>query len=396
MSLRLFLEQIVTQSEASMGKANSRSFRRLSALFRYLLIPFSWIFGLVVSCRNGLYDLGWWRPKRLPGQVISLGNITIGGAGKTPHVVYIAKLLHQQGVRVAILASGYRSRAKRRDQVVVVSESTPVTRCGDEPLMMAQQLSATLPIGDIPVLVCRNRYRAGLVAVRQFQSQVLILDDGFQHRQLARDLDIVVLNNGLNDLSTSQSRSNRLLPAGPLREPLSQLRRAGAIINRPNQLNTLSSQIQSGFISAAALSGKPVFTSYYRPARLYPIHQPSQTVALDQMRCQRIFAFCGIGNPASFGETLQNQQPDDLQMMVFADHHHYSKSDLGRIQSEASRFGADMILTTEKDRPKITPLVNQQTIYVLAIEPVIQDTFKQLIKSIVAKNGNVFTEITPI
>ena len=200
----------------------------------------------------------------------------------------------------------------------------------------------------------------------------------------------------MNDLSTSQSRSNRLLPAGPLREPLSQLRRAGAIINRPNQLNTLSSQIQSGFISAAALSGKPVFTSYYRPVRLYPIHQPSQTVALDQMRCQRIFAFCGIGNPASFGETLQNQQPDDLQMMVFADHHHYSKSDLGRIQSEAGRFGADMILTTEKDRPKITPLVNQQTIYVLAIEPVIQDTFKQLIKSIVAKNGNVFTEITPI
>ena len=392
MSLRLFLEQTVTQSEDSIGRANSRGLRRLSVLLRYLLIPFSWIFSLVVNCRNGLYDLGWWRPKRLPGQVISVGNITVGGAGKTPHVVYIAKLLHQQGVRVAILASGYRSRAKRRDQVIVVSESTPVNRCGDEPSMVVQQLSTTLTTGDVPVLVCRNRYRAGLVAVRQFQSQVLILDDGFQHRQLARDLDIVVLNN----LSASRSRSNWLLPAGPLREPLSQLRRAGAIINRSKQLNTLSGQIQSDFISIEELSGKPVFTSYYRPIRLYPIHQPSQTVALDQIQHQRIFAFCGIGNPASFGEMLKNQQPDDLQVMAFADHHQYSKSDLSRIQSEASRFGADMILTTEKDRPKVTPLADQQTIYALAIEPVIQDTFKQLIKSIVAKSGNVFTEITPI
>ena len=395
MSLRLFLEQTITQSEGSMGKANSKSFCRLSVMLRHLLVPFSWIFGLVVSCRNGLYDLGWWRPKRLPGQVISVGNITVGGTGKTPHVVYIAKLLHQQGVRVAILASGYRSRAKR-DRVIIVSENTPVKRCGDEPLMMAQQLSATLPVGGVPVLVCQNRYRAGLVAIRQFRSQVLILDDGFQHRQLARDLDIIVLNNGLNDLSPPRSRSHWLLPAGPLREPLSQLRRAEVIINRSKQLNTLSGQISSGFISAAELSGKPVFTSCYRPTRLYPIHQPSQTVALDQIRHQRIFAFCGIGNPASFGETLKNQQPDDLQVMVFADHHQYTKSNLGRIQLEASRFGADMILTTEKDRPKVTPLVDQQTIYVLAIEPVIQDTFKQLIKSIAAKSGNVFTEITPI
>ena len=107
MSLRLFLEQTITQSEGSMGKANSKSFCRLSVMLRHLLVPFSWIFGLVVSCRNGLYDLGWWRPKRLPGQVISVGNITVGGTGKTPMTIHLTKAAKARGFKPGIVSRGY-------------------------------------------------------------------------------------------------------------------------------------------------------------------------------------------------------------------------------------------------------------------------------------------------
>ena len=219
MSIRLFLEQSITRSYpfSSWWKNG------ISVVICILFTPFSWLYSLVVSSRNTLYDLGWLKPKILPSQVISVGNITVGGTGKTPHVVYLAKFLDQKGFRVAVLAAGYRSKSNK--QVVVVSDDTPVSVCGDEALMIYRQLTAdqSQKSRNVPVLSCRNRYKSGLQAVRQFGSEVLIVDDGFQHRQLERMIDIVLIK-------SENQLAPKLLPAGTFREPLSSLGRADIII----------------------------------------------------------------------------------------------------------------------------------------------------------------------
>ena len=182
-------------------------------LRRMLGTPVSALFSAVVAARNALYDRGILQQRRLLRPVISIGNLSVGGAGKTPFVIMLAELLRQAGVRVDVLSRGY---GRTSSGVLVVDAGGDARRFGDEPLLIARRLP------DVPVIVGESRYQAGLEAERRFQTDVHLLDDAFQHRRLARDFDIVLLSR--RDLQ------DRLLPSGLLREPLSSIARAGAVI----------------------------------------------------------------------------------------------------------------------------------------------------------------------
>ena len=205
--------------------------RLLGSPIRFLLIPFSWFYGASVWIRNRFYELGVFKARRLPCQVISVGNIVVGGTGKTPAVIAIAKHLEKEKMRVAILLRGYKRQS--REKVTIVSDGETVCaslrESGDEAYMMARHLSG------IPIVVSRQRYQAGQVALERLGVDILLLDDGFQHRQLTRDIDIVTVPaHSVVGLQAAPEypfgNRARLLPAGSLREPPTSLRRANIIL----------------------------------------------------------------------------------------------------------------------------------------------------------------------
>ncbi len=172
--------------------------------------PLSSIFGLGVTIRNTLYDRGVFKAHKLRGPVISIGNISVGGSGKTPFVIALGELLIRRGIQFNVLSRGYGRKTRG---VALVDRNGPPEEFGDEPLLIARKL-------NVPVAVGENRFKAGLFVENEFGPQLHLLDDGFQHRSLARDFDIVLVN--------SEDSSDRLLPAGRLREPITSLRRANA------------------------------------------------------------------------------------------------------------------------------------------------------------------------
>ena len=187
--------------------------RLLASPLRFLLIPLSWLYGASVWLRNRLYALGVFKVRTLPCRVISVGNITVGGTGKTPAVIALAKHLQTEKVRVAILLRGYKRQS--REKVTIVSDGERVCaslkESGDEAYMLAKHLSG------IPIIVSRQRYQAGQVALERFGVDVLLLDDGFQHQQLARDVDILTVPvPSVVGLQAAPKNRERLLPAGTL------------------------------------------------------------------------------------------------------------------------------------------------------------------------------------
>jgi len=286
-------------------------------LRRVLAAPASTLFTALVAARNALYDAGRLRQRRLRRPVISVGNLSVGGAGKTPLVILLAELLRQRGVRADVLSRGY---GRRSSGVLVVDSGGSAARFGDEPLLMARRLP------DVPVLVGERRYQAGLEAERRWQTDVHLLDDGFQHRQLARDFDIVLLSR--RDLE------DRLLPAGRLREPLSALARADAVVwSEPEDVPAL-----------------PVSMPVWRVRRRVEIPQPSPA---------RPFVFCAIGGPQRFLQDLASDGVHVAGQHWFRDHHAYTDADVQRLCQEASSAGADGFLTTEKDAVKLEGLQAQ-------------------------------------
>jgi tetraacyldisaccharide 4'-kinase len=268
--------------------------------------PLAHIFGVGVWARNALYDRDMLPHRRLEGPVISVGNLSVGGSGKTPFVILLGQLLKARGMRLDILSRGYGRRTRG---VLLVDPGGSSRDFGDEPLLMARRL-------EVPVVVGEDRYQAGCLAEARFGSQLHLLDDGFQHRALARDFDIVLV--------TPEDVRDRLLPAGRLREPLSSLRRADAVV--------LASGASAG---AFPLDGKTV----WRVRRgILSNNIPASPVV-----------FCGIARPQSFLLQLRKAGIEPVAEAVFGDHHAYSDRDIHdllelRRQSEAGGF-----VTTEKD-----------------------------------------------
>ena len=305
-----------------------------------------------VAFRNRLYDTGLLRQTRLSCPVISIGNITVGGTGKTPLTIMLAKLLMASGYKPAVLSRGYGGRTCY--PLSVVSDRTRVlataAEAGDEPLLIAQSLKGT------PVITGADRIRTGRYAIRELEADVLILDDAFQHRRLFRDLDIVLLRN------RSPFGNGCLLPHGPLREPVTALKRADVLVL------TGAADISGDPSAALNLPPAPQFRGYYRPtALLHGLNGHSEQP--ESLKGKRICAFAGIANPASFRDTLESLGGEIVFFQTFPDHHPFAAADIRNIQKAYAASAATIMVTTEKDG---TRLVNYpsflQEVFLLRVE----------------------------
>ncbi len=281
--------------------------------------PLSAIYGSAVGVRNALYECGVVRARRLDGPVVSVGNISAGGSGKTPFVMLLGELLKARSVKFDVLSRGYGRETRG---VLLVDPAGLPQQFGDEPLLIARKL-------QVPVIVGEDRYEAGKFAESKFGTQLHVLDDGFQHRALARDFDIVLV--------TPQDATDCLLPAGRLREPLKSLRRADAVV-----------------LSAGAspenfpLEGKTV----WKVRRgILPKNVPSRPIV-----------FCGIARPQNFVLQLRTANIDPVAEAFYRDHHAYSEKDVRELLDLKQRSEAGGFVTTEKDAVNLGP-------YLSALEP---------------------------
>ena len=268
--------------------------------------PLAAIFGVAVGTRNALYDREFLSVRRLQGPVISIGNLSLGGSGKTPFTLLLGELLKARGIPFDILSRGYGRRTRG---VLVVDPAGSAQEYGDEPLLLGRRLA-------VPVVVGEDRFAAGAAAENKFGPQLHLLDDGFQHRRLARDFDIVLI--------TPEDARDHLLPAGRLREPLASLRRADAVV------------LASGADPASfPLEGKLV----WRVRRgIVTDNLPSRPVV-----------FCAIARPQNFLTQLRMAGVEPAAQALYRDHHAYSESDIRDLLRIRTQAEADGFITTEKD-----------------------------------------------
>ncbi|WP_020472955.1 tetraacyldisaccharide 4'-kinase [Zavarzinella formosa] len=253
--------------------------------------------------------------------VISVGNLTVGGTGKTPCVEYVAKLLREEDLQIAILSRGYGSEIGRNDEAMVLEENLP----------------------DVPHLQGADRTELARTAIEELESECLILDDGFQHRRLGRDLDIVLID------ATDPWGGGYLLPRGGLREPRSRLSRAGFIlITRVDQAVDLPKLLEE---VARHAPGKPVAHSVHRPMELV---NGSETRPVEDLAGKTVGAFCGIGNPAAFHRTVADLGAAVSELKEYPDHHPYSRADVENLTRWAGTLPPEAwLVTTQKDWVKL-------------------------------------------
>ncbi|MCA9264242.1 MAG: tetraacyldisaccharide 4'-kinase [Planctomycetales bacterium] len=296
-----------------------------ATLLRGVLAAAEWPYRAAVAWRNQRFERRPEKMREVDVPVISVGNLSLGGTGKTPLVVYLARWFRQHGVRVSLVSRGYGAKHEGRN---------------DEALELEQQLP------DVPHLQNSNRFAAAQVAVDELETQLILLDDGFQHRQLARDLDIVLID------ALEPFGYGHVFPRGTLREPPSSLRRADIVgLTRADMVDEIRRawirQFYSRYVSAAKW--------------IELVHRPTQLVrgqgaarALDHLRGTKALAFCGIGNPAGFEHTLAQLACQVLDWRRFPDHHGYSRADIENLAQWIRSFpAAEMILCTQKDLVKI-------------------------------------------
>jgi tetraacyldisaccharide 4'-kinase len=264
------------------------------------------IFGLGVAIRNTLYDRGIFESHKLQGPVVSVGNLSVGGSGKTPFVIALGELLISRGIRFDVLSRGYGRKTRG---VALVDKNGSPEEFGDEPLLIARKL-------NVPIAVGENRFEAGLFVEKEFGPQLHLLDDGFQHRSLARDFDIVLVN--------SEDSSDRLLPAGRQREPIASLRRADAVVltnGTPSDSFSVEGKliwhVRRG-INAASVPDRPI-------------------------------AFCGIARPKNFVSQLRDAGITPAAESFYRDHHSYTEYDIRNLLKLREQSRANGFVTTEKD-----------------------------------------------
>jgi tetraacyldisaccharide 4'-kinase len=291
-----------------------------------MLVPLSWVYGAAVAARNALYDAGVFAAARIGTPVISVGNISAGGTGKTPVVEAIVGMLLGAGAKPAVLSRGYR---RTSSGTVTVSDGASVLAdadaAGDEPSQIARKFPGCI------VVVDEDRARGARHIERSFRPDAIVLDDGFQHRALRRDLDIVVLG----------AAREALLPAGNAREPESSLRRADHLIFAAGRER-----------APASAAGKPAARMRYEVER-FSGPAPGTAIGAEKLSAGKFVAFCGIGNPGSFRTTLAGAGLDPSEFLAFADHRRYDAADLGRIEAARRRSGAAYVVTTEKDAARL-------------------------------------------
>jgi tetraacyldisaccharide 4'-kinase len=289
-----------------------------------ILWPLAVLYSTVTRAKAWCYARGIFRSRRLPGTVISVGNLTVGGTGKTPMVLAIAERFAQEGKQAAILTRGYRGTAGAGNGGVPQS---------DEVALLRERLAGKAQLGVGP-----NRYRNGVVLAKHGVDW-FVLDDGFQHLKLARGVDIVLLD------ATDPFGGGRALPAGRLREPLSALGRADIVVI------TRSVEASSPAIEAIVHrhTASPIFYAATRIESLLRVPRLDVALPRQEWSAARILAFCGIGNPAAFFDDLRGWELQVVEQRSFPDHHVYTAREAAELQQAASACGADALLCTEKD-----------------------------------------------
>ncbi len=342
----------------------------------FLLLPFLpvvWIYRLVISIRNFCYDHAIFKMTKLPALVVSIGNLSAGGTGKTPLTILLANTLHAGGWKVAIVARGYRRQKKG---LVVVSDGRQIlariAEAGDEPLLMAQACAG------VPVIVDEQKKIAAAAAVEKFAPDLVLVDDGFQHRQLHRDIDIVLVE--------AETPLSNLwwFPAAPMREPASSLRRAGFVI-----INTGGGE-----------ASQPLKEKYrrYTPAKFFfgalrgsgwrELAEASNKLLPPAfVKDQAVILVSGIAQPERFRAMAEKFGGRVVREIKFRDHHRYQENDLRTIAAARKAAGARYILTTTKDAVKLAlcPGAAAEPILVLETDFVLETEFGQIFPDAVAK-----------
>jgi len=331
--------------------------RSLSVTFlRALATLAAWFYEKVVALRNFLFDRGVLKIHRLDCPVISVGNLAMGGTGKTPMVVWLARLFSEEGYRIGIVSRGYGGAESGRVTVVSDGENILADQAisGDEPLMLARQLSG------IPVLCSTKRVKAGKAAIEKFNCNMLILDDGFQHRYIARDLDVVMLD------SRDPYGSNRVFPRGTLRERAVALARAQVLVlshfdgseGAEKNREILSRQWPDKIIAAAT----------YRPIRIFAAADQTEREP-NSLRESRLAAFAGIARPDDFFQSVHDLGARLVYTAALPDHYPLTTGLLASLVRQASRFNPEFWLTTEKDWVRLPQVLPQEMeLWVLAGE----------------------------
>lgn len=322
--------------------------------------PFSPLYSFLMSSRSNFYLKGIFRQHKLEVPVISVGNIVLGGTGKTPLVHYIAKFLQQQDRKPAVLSRGYKGSATAA--INVISNTSDIlldaAAGGDEPRLLAEKLPG------IPVITGKKRFNTGRYAIDSFGADALVLDDGFQHMALKRDLDLVLFS------AEKRLGNGHVLPGGELREPLSALQRASAFIICGSD-DSLNRETREFIVFLEGLfPEKPIFTGTYQPDTMLHRIQDGQTgqIALTDACKIPVYGFCGIARPESFERTLKTCSMKLTGFHAYEDHHAYSADNIQSLLADAKISGADALVTTEKDLVKLRSIIPHD--YPLLVLPV--------------------------
>jgi tetraacyldisaccharide 4'-kinase len=332
--------------------------RSTSPFWGIILSALSVLYRAAVSLRRAFFRLHIFKCNKISCPVISVGNLTLGGTGKTPTVIQVAQLLKRDNHRPVVVSRGYGR--KDDTEIIVVSDGrsvlVDVQTGGDEPVMIASMLPG------IPVVVGRRRYHAALLALQQFNADVVVLDDGFQHLSLKRDLDIVLVDAG------NPFGNGKLFPAGILREPINALERADAVLitktDGTPDVETLKETIRRH-------TRARIFTSRQVPVDLID-SRSAEIKPLTDLRGSRVLAFSGIARPDSFTVMLRSLGADVAAICTYPDHFAYQRSDLAAVFRKAADEKVRMIVTTEKDAIRLKKL-HADGVWALRIEQTVME-----------------------
>ncbi len=306
---------------------------------RVILFFLSFFYRLIINLRNWLYDKQIFSSVSLSCPVISVGNITVGGTGKTPCVIMLAKILLRHGFKPVVISRGYGGKKEKKVNVVADSGNILLDAkiAGDEPLMLARALPG------VPVIAGANRVATGSAAIEDFGANIIICDDAFQHRKIARDINIVLL-----DYERPFSNGS-LLPAGALRESPKSLKRADCLImTRVDEKAVFNKDAQKTLDTFQV----DVFLSRH-VAKDVIKGNDGDTLSLSVLQGKKVCAFCGIARPDSFRKTLSDARAEVISFDAYPDHYAYHSFDVGELTDKFIGYHADYLLTTEKDAMRL-------------------------------------------
>jgi tetraacyldisaccharide 4'-kinase len=342
-------------------------------VLRLILFPFIPVYAVVICFRNYLFDKNFFKEKKVNAKVISVGNISVGGSGKTPLVIYLCELIKKNGYKIGVLSRGYRRKTKG---YLLVSDGnnilTKVENSGDEIFQTAKDCK-------IPAAVAENRFEGAGKFIKDTNINTLILDDAFQHRWIKREINLLIFEQGF--LFNSSLLNQALLPAGNMREPFSSVKRADAIIlNRKfSDMKEVPSEILRHF------KNKKIFTASYKATEFTDVINKT-SYSLEEFSGQKSLIVSGVANPDSFINALKKFNINITNRIIFVDHKSYSFKEIQQIRRKFYSTNSNSVVTTEKDAVKLSSFskeLDDIDIFYLKIEMKMdqEETFISFIKN---------------